>query len=180
MLFAALFPNRSAAVEQATENIEFVQVSVGCLPRFALLHSAPLSGIEVLAGIITGVCRKEVVSILQRKQRNVAALMFKAFRRKECHGKGMLIIIRNKPALNSIADGFPSLVVLIINVAPLYAGMLIDHEHGSRIERQLLPTRLVFVQQAANGIAQPVGSLIPAVRQQRMERDVEPAVTEGL
>ena len=122
MLFAALFPNRSAAVEQATENIEFVQVSVGCLPRFALLHSAPLSGIEVLAGIITGVCRKEVVSILQRKQRNVAALMFKAFRRKECHGKGMLIIIRNKPALNSIADGFPSLVVLIINVAPLYAG----------------------------------------------------------
>ena len=133
-----------------------------------------------MAGIITGVCRKEVVSILQRKQRNVAALTFKAFRRKECYGKGMLIIIRNEPALDSIADGFPSLVVLIINMASLYAGMLIDHEHGSRIERQLLPTRLVFVQQAANGIAQPVGGLIPAVRQQRMERDVEPAVAKGL
>lgn len=61
---------------------------LGVSPRFTLLHSAPLSGIEVLTGIITGVCRKEVVSILQRKQRNVAALMFKAFRRKECHGKG--------------------------------------------------------------------------------------------
>lgn len=35
----------------------------------------------------------------------------------------MLIIIRNKPALDSIADGFPSLVVLIINVASLYAGI---------------------------------------------------------
>ena len=32
MLFAALSPNRSAAVEQAPENIGFVQVSVGCLP----------------------------------------------------------------------------------------------------------------------------------------------------
>ena len=92
----------------------------------------------------------------------------------------MLIIIRNKPALDSIADGFPSLVVLIINVASLYAGMLIDHEHGSRIERQLLPTRLVFVQQTAKGIAQPVGRLIPTVGQQRMKCDVKPTVTEGL
>ena len=145
---------------------------MGVYPRFALLHSAPLSGIEVLAGIITGVCRKEVVSILQRKQRNVAALTFEAFRRKECHGKGMLIIIRNEPAFDSIADGFPSLVVLIINVASLYAGMLIDHEHGSRIERQLLPARLVFVQQTTKGIAQPVGCLIPTVGQQRMKCDV--------
>ena len=32
MLFAALSPNRSAAAEQAPENIGFVQVSVGCLP----------------------------------------------------------------------------------------------------------------------------------------------------
>lgn len=110
----------------------------------------------------------------------MAALTFEAFRRKECYGKGMLIIIRNEPALDSIADGFPSLVVLIINVTSLYAGMLIDHEHGSRIERQLLSTCLVFIQQTANGIAQPVGGLIPAVRQQRMKCDVEPTVTEGL
>ena len=63
---------------------------MGVYPRFELLHSAPLSGIEVLAGIITGVRRKEVVSILQRKQGNVAALTFEAFRRKECYGKGMI------------------------------------------------------------------------------------------
>ena len=82
-------------------------------------------------------------------------------------------ILLNKPALDSIADGFPSLVVLIINVASLYAGMLIDHEHGSRIERQLLPTRLVFVQQTAKGIAQPVGRLMPTVGQQRMKCDAK-------
>ena len=117
MLFAALSPNRPTALEHPREMADSCRYRLGVSPRFTLLHSAPLSGIEVLTGIITGVCRKEVVSILQRKQRNVAALTFEAFRRKECYGKGMLIIIRNKPALDSIADGFPSLVVLVIHPA---------------------------------------------------------------
>lgn len=152
---------------------------MGVYPRFALLYSAPLSGIEVLAGIITGVCRKEVVSILQGKQRNVAALAFGVLRGKKCHSQRVLVIIRNEPSLDGVAHSLPPLVVLIVDVTAFNAGMLVDHEQGTGIKRQFLSARFIPIQQAANGIAQPVGRLIPAVRQQRMERDVEPAVSSS-
>ena len=57
--------------------------------------------------------------------------------------------------------------------------MLINDQHGPLKKRQFLSTRLIAVQQPPNGIAEPVWALIPAMGQQRIDRDMEPAIAKG-
>lgn len=78
----------------------------------------------------------------------------------------MLVIVRNEASLDGVAHRLPAFIILIIDVPPLYAGVFVDHKHGTGIERKALTTRLIAIQQSADGIAQPVGCLIPAMGQQ--------------
>ena len=76
----------------------------------------------------------------------------------------MLVIIRDQPALNGIADGLPTLVVLIENMASLNGCVLINNQQCTAIKRQFLTTGFIAIQQATDGVTEPVGTLIPAMR----------------
>ena len=92
----------------------------------------------------------------------------------------MLVIVRNEAALDGVAHSLPPLVILVENVASLYAGVLVDHKQRTGIERQPFAACLIPIQQPSYRVAQPARCLIPAVRQERMEHNVKPAVAELL
>ena len=120
------------------------------------------------------------MSIGQGQDGDMTALLALHCRRKKGDCQRMLVIIRNKSSFDGVADRLPPLVVLIENMPAFHGGMLINDQHGPLKKRQFLSTRLIAVQQPPNGIAEPVWALIPAMGQQRIDRDMEPAIAKGL
>lgn len=116
------------------------------------------------------------MSIGQGQDGDMTALLALHCRRKKGDCQRMLVIIRNKSSFDGVADRLPPLVVLIENMPSFHGGMLINDQHGPLKKRQFLSTRLIAVQQPPNGIAEPVWALIPAMGQQRIDRDMEPAI----
>ena len=94
--------------------------------------------------------------------------------------QGVLVVVRDEPALDGVAHRLPPLVVLIENVAALAPGVLVDHQQRPVEKRQLAPLRLVLIQQSADGVAEPLRGLEPAVGQQGVQRDMEPVIPQQL
>lgn len=107
----------------------------------------------------------------------MAAFPFLDLRGKQCNSEGVLVIIRNDSAFDGVADGLPTLVVLVENMAAFYGRMLINDQQGPAVKGQLLSARHISVQQAADGIGKPVRILITAMGQQRIEGNMKPAIT---
>ena len=127
-----------------------------------LRPSAPTAGIEIFGGVIAGMDGEKVRRVRLIQKRNVAALHVSGLCGEKGYREGMLVVVRDQPSLDGIADSLPAFVVLIENVASFYGRMLVDHQHGVTVKRQFFSARLVTIQKPADGIAEPVGTLISA------------------
>ena len=94
--------------------------------------------------------------------------------------QGVLVVVRDEPALDGVGHRLVSLVVLVKNMAALDAGELVDHQQCPVEKGQLTALRLVFVQQAADGVAEPFRGLEAAVGQQGIQNDVEPVIAQHI
>ena len=110
----------------------------------------------------------------------MAALFAFRPRGQKRYGKGVLVIVRNDSSLDRVAHSLPSFIILVVDVPAFNTGMLVDHKQSVGIKRQALATRFVPIQQPSYRITQPTGCLIPAMRQERMERNVKPAIAKFL
>ena len=115
--------------------------------------SAPSPRIKASRGIIAGMCGKEIVGVGLMENGNMAALLIRDLRGKEGNGECVLVIIRDQPALNGVADCLPPLVVLIENVASFYGCVLINDQQSPTVKGQFLSARLITIQETADGIA---------------------------
>lgn len=79
------------------------------------------------------------MSIGQGQNGDMTALLALHYRRKKGDCQRMLVIIRNKPSFDGVADRLPPLVVLIENMPAFHGGMLINDQHGPLKKRQFLP-----------------------------------------
>lgn len=70
------------------------------------------------------------MSIGQGQNGDMTALLALHYRRKKGDCQRMLVIIRNKPSFDGVADRLPPLVVLIENMPAFHGGMLINDQHG--------------------------------------------------
>ena len=98
-------------------------------------------------------CGKEIVGVGLMENGNMAALLIRDLRGKEGNGECVLVIIRDQPALNGVADCLPPLVVLIENVASFYGCVLINDQQSPAVKGQFLSARLITTQETADGIA---------------------------
>ena len=95
-------------------------------------------------------------------------------------GQSELVVIRNQPALDGVGYRFPAFIVLIENMPSVHTAVFINHQHGLPEKRQLASARLVVIQQAADGIAEPFRWPVAAVGEQGVELDMQPTVAKLL
>ena len=122
---------------------------------------------EILMGTVIGIVIGLILGYIMAKIRFIERLIMP-----------FVIIIQTAPKI-SLAPLFilwmglgieskAALVILVENVASLYAGVFVDHKQRSGIERQPFAACLIPIQQPSYRVAQPARRLIPAVRQECM------------
>ena len=144
------------------------------VPVTFLDNSAPPAAVKMLDLIVPGVEREEVRRVGKVQQSDMAYVQL-APPGQQRQAQGVLVVVRDEPALDGVAHRLPPLVVLIENVAALAPGVLVDHQQRPVEKRQLAPLRLVLIQQSADGVAESLRGLEPAVGQQGVQLDMEPA-----
>ena len=104
-----------------------------------------------------------VCSIDHRNMRDVLAALFGEERKAE----RVLIVIREQPPLERVADGLPALVVLVIDLSPCNIAVLIDEQDRAVfVIRDNTAGSRIIVQQPPDRVNEPGRCLETAVREQ--------------
>ena len=92
-----------------------------------------------------------------------------------------MIVVREQPAFERVADGFPALVVLIEDLSVVNITVLLDHQRGPVfVERELSAGGRVSVKESADRICEPCRRLVSAMREQCVDLNMEPGVFQHL
>ena len=137
----------------------------------------PMVMVKVRFCTVAEVSDKEITAVFGVEQKDMADIRLTPAG-QQCDPQCVLVIIEDQPSFQCVADGFPTLVVLVENVTALHVAVFVNDQQGLFQMGENTAALFVVIQQPPDGVRQPGGRLVAAVGQQGVQPNVQPAVKQ--